>query len=359
MALPEWVDVTVRRGSVSGTLPHGFLYDQSSTPTITDITPSAGPTAGGTAVAIDGAGFAAGATVTFGGVAATSVVIVNAGRITCVTPAHAEGAVDVVVTVGNLSATAAGAFTYSDAAVTLTSIDPTTGPVGGNTLVTLTGTGFASNATVTFDGTQATSITVVNATTITCRTPAHAAGAVDVTVALGAATATLTDGFTYTASTLTADSLTPTSGPTVGGTVVTVTGSGFTTSGIIHVSFGGAEAGSVTVVNDTTLTCVTTAHVQGQVDVVVTAQGGTDTITNGFRYTDETPGEITIYEVIPDHGPTTGNTNVTLIGTGFVQGMVVLFGDVPATNVTVESTTRARCYTPPHAVGAVNVTAYI
>ena len=48
--------------------------------------------------------------------------------------------------------------------------------------MTITGTNFASGATVTFGGTAATSVVVVNGTTITATTPAHAAGAVTVTV---------------------------------------------------------------------------------------------------------------------------------------------------------------------------------
>lgn len=55
-------------------------------------------TAGGTATTIKGIGFGDGATVKFGGTSATSVVVVNANTITCVTPAHAQGRVSILVT---------------------------------------------------------------------------------------------------------------------------------------------------------------------------------------------------------------------------------------------------------------------
>jgi IPT/TIG domain len=57
-------------------------------PTITSIDPTSGAVAGGTSVTITGTNFVSGATVTFGGVAATDVVVVNSTTITCTAPAQ-------------------------------------------------------------------------------------------------------------------------------------------------------------------------------------------------------------------------------------------------------------------------------
>lgn len=84
----------------------------SSTPTISAISPNAGTATGGTSVTITGTNFAAGATVTFGGTAATDVVIVNATSITAKAPAHASGATDVIVTASGRTGMLAGGFTY-------------------------------------------------------------------------------------------------------------------------------------------------------------------------------------------------------------------------------------------------------
>lgn len=66
---------------------------------------------------------------------------------------------------------------------TVSSISPSIGDVLGGTSVTITGTGFVSGASVTIGGTSATSVTVVNSTTITCTTGARSAGtALDVVV---------------------------------------------------------------------------------------------------------------------------------------------------------------------------------
>jgi hypothetical protein len=57
------------------------------------------------------------------------------------------------------------------APVEVTSVSPTSGSAG--ITLTITGSGFQSGATVTIGGVSATSVTVVNATTITCTVPAQ------------------------------------------------------------------------------------------------------------------------------------------------------------------------------------------
>ena len=88
----------------------------SPPPTLSGISPASGSANGGTAVTITGAGFSAGATVKLGGAAATNVVVVNSTSITASTPAHAAGAVNVVVTnPDSQSGTLAGGYTYTSA----------------------------------------------------------------------------------------------------------------------------------------------------------------------------------------------------------------------------------------------------
>ena len=77
------------------------------------VTPSSGPTTGGTAVTITGTGFATGATVSIGG-ANASATVVGSTMINAITPAHAAGAVNVVVTnPGGESGTLSSGFTYA------------------------------------------------------------------------------------------------------------------------------------------------------------------------------------------------------------------------------------------------------
>ena len=82
-------------------------------PSVTGVSPSSGPLAGGTPVTITGTGFAPGAKVTFSGVAATDVVVASTTNITAKTPASPEGKAGVTVTnVDGQSVTLADAFTF-------------------------------------------------------------------------------------------------------------------------------------------------------------------------------------------------------------------------------------------------------
>jgi hypothetical protein len=67
-------------------------------------------------------------------------------------------------------------------APTVTRVLPAFGPVGGNNIVIVGGTNFQAGATVTFGGSPASSVIVNNATTLTAKPPAHAAGLVTVAV---------------------------------------------------------------------------------------------------------------------------------------------------------------------------------
>ncbi len=86
-------------------------------PTITSVSPSSGPPTGGTSVTITGSNFGSSrgsGSVTFGDVEADSYTSWSNNQIVCVTPAHEEGAVDVVVTSDyGLSGTKEKGFTYS------------------------------------------------------------------------------------------------------------------------------------------------------------------------------------------------------------------------------------------------------
>lgn len=166
----------------------------------------------------------------------------------------------------------------------ITSITPNTGSAAGGTAVTISGILFTGATSVEFDGVPATSFVLVNATTITCVTPAGTVGTADVEV-IGTVgpDPVETAGFTYlSAPAPTITSLTPDEGPATGGTAVTITGTDFT--GSTSVEFGGAAATSFVVVNSTTITCVTPAGSPGLVDVEVLHPSGNDTLVDGFEF---------------------------------------------------------------------------
>lgn len=95
------------------------------------------------------------------------------------------------------------------AAPTITGVSPATGSAAGGTSVTITGTDLSGATAVSFGGTAAASFTVDSATQITAVTPAHASGAVDVTITTPGGSDTEPAGFTFDAPPLT---FTPTEG---------------------------------------------------------------------------------------------------------------------------------------------------
>ena len=113
-------------------------------PTVTALNPTGQlTTAAGTPVTVTGTNFVAGATVAFGGTAATGVVVVSPTSITCLSPAHPAGVVDVTVTTtAGTSSTAGPGNDYSYTAAptgnvwtNLNPSGPTPGPRSGQSMV--------------------------------------------------------------------------------------------------------------------------------------------------------------------------------------------------------------------------------
>ena len=86
-------------------------------PTLVSITPNTGTAAGGTGFSVTGTNLTGATGITFDGTAATSVNVVSSTSVTGVTPAHATGAVDVVITTPQGTATLTNGYTYQTTAV--------------------------------------------------------------------------------------------------------------------------------------------------------------------------------------------------------------------------------------------------
>jgi hypothetical protein len=247
----------------------------------------------------------------------------------------------------------------------VTSISPNTGPTAGGTSVTITGTSFTATSTVNFGAVPATSVTFNSSTSITAVSPAQAAGVVNVVVnTIGGTSATSSaDQFTYTAPVPTVTAISPTSGPTTGGTSVTITGTGLTAA--TAVDFGTVASPSITANSDTSITAVSPAESAGTVDVTVTTAGGTSATSAADKFTFATcAGTLpTVTAVSPSSGPAAGGTAVTITGTNFEStgtpptcvATAVNFGTAAATNVTVVSPTQITA-TSPAGSGTVDVT---
>ena len=275
-------------------------------PTVTAISPTAGPTAGNTSVTITGSGFlganAPVQTVVKFGATTASATVNSDTQITATAPAG-SGTVDVTVTTaGGTSATSASdQFTYV-ALPTVTGISPSSGSTAGGATVVITGTHLSGATAVVFGATPATGFTVNSATQITATAPAGAVGTVDVRVTTvgGTSATSVADQFTFVAGP-TVSGISPTSGPTSGGTTVVITGTGFT--GATAVSFGGTAATGFTVDSATQITASAPAGT-GTVDVRVTTPSGTSATSAADQFTYVAPPTVT--GISPTSGSTAG-----------------------------------------------------
>jgi hypothetical protein len=149
-------------------------------------------------------------------------------------------------------------------------------------------------------------------------------------------------------------SISPASGPTAGGTAVTITGANFRAPASVAFAdlASGRAATGVVVVNPTTITATTPAHTAGLKDVVVmNPDQRTGTLAKSFTYS----SAPTATGISPNVGPTAGGTAVTITGTGFGSPATVTMGGTAATAVTVVNPTTITATTPAHAPGTVNV----
>ncbi|WP_051235942.1 midcut-by-XrtH protein [Ottowia thiooxydans] len=315
--------------------------------TLTAISPNSGSTAGGAMVTLTGTGLTAASGVTFGGIAAASVVVINPTTITAITPAHPAGVVDVAVTTPSGSALAPQSYTYM-LPPTVAQVSPNSGSTTGGTSVTLTGSGLSAATGVTFDGISATSVNLVDSTTITAITPAHAAGTVDVTVTTPSGVAPAPQSYTYMLPPTVAQ-VSPSSGSTAGGTSVVLTGTGLTAA--TGVTFGGIPASTFIVNSSTSITAIAPAHVAALVDVAVTTPSGSALAPQSYTYM--LPPTVT--QVSPSSGSTSGGVGVILTGSGLLGTTSVTFDGVPATNVNVLNSSTITAVTPAHAAGAVDI----
>ncbi|MEI7831763.1 MAG: IPT/TIG domain-containing protein, partial [bacterium] len=206
---------------------------------------------------------------------------------------------------------------------TIIDFTPNSGPIGQ--VVTITGINFTGATNIEFNGTPATSFTVVSATTITATVPSGTTtGKITVTTHDGQETSA---GFFTVIPPLTITSFSPTSGPV--GTSVTITGTNFTWA--TTVKFNGTVS-TFSKTSDTTLIAkVPVNATSGTISVSTLA----NTATSIGIFTVIPPPTITSFS--PSCGPV--GTIVTITGTNFTWATAVKFNGTMATFSIISDTT--------------------
>ena len=309
------ITATVPVGATTGKIgvisPGGTELSSSNftvtAPTIAGFSPGTGPV--GTVVTITGTGLTGATAVTFNGVSATYTVN-SSTQITATVPAAASTGPIVVTTPGG-TATSSGSFTIPP---TIAGFTPSGGYAG--TQVTITGTGFTGATSVRFNGVTASLITVDSATQIAATVPVGAtSGTIAVTTPSG--TATSASSFNVLSPTIT--NFTPVSGPA--GTVVTVTGSGF--SGATAVRFNGQNAAAFEIDSATQIAATVPTGITTGPITVVTPSG---TAISAVPFTAPSVGPV-IANISPTWTAAYGQTALRLYvaGSGFESGAAQVF----------------------------------
>lgn len=332
----------------------------STAPVVSSLSTTSGSTSGGTSVTITGTGFGQVSAVMFGGLMASSYTVNSGTSITAISPSHASGTVDitVVTAMGSSSANLNDRFSYqtSGGVATVTNVSPGSETTSGGDTITIIGTNFTGVTAVSFGGTSATNYTVNSPTTITAIAPAHVSGQVDVQVsnAYGTSATSSSDKLMFTTPVMTpaVTSLSSNSGSTAGGAAITILGTNFTN--VTQVRFGMVAATSFTLNSSNSITATVPAEAAGTVDVTVTNSAGTSGTTSADQYSFVSQGPI-VTGLSTTSGANTGGTAVTITGSNFMGVTGVLFGNVSATNFTLNNPTSITAIAPAESVGVVDV----
>eukprot|EP00698_Gefionella_okellyi_P025823 TRINITY_DN9606_c0_g1_i1.p1 TRINITY_DN9606_c0_g1~~TRINITY_DN9606_c0_g1_i1.p1 ORF type:complete len:5899 (-),score=1194.87 TRINITY_DN9606_c0_g1_i1:131-16627(-) len=332
---PQWTRVAVALDNQQfslNTVPFLFYAEPVN---VTTLSPYSGPISGATFVDVGGANFVATGSIVVRFANGSLVQYVNGTYmsntwIRCVAPSFPVAlfvAVDVALN-GQQFSVSGTPYQYFLSPVAVISVSPTTGPLGGNTRLTVFGTNFTSTGQITvgFNGTTGNSrvvnATFVSSTSLVCFSPAFAtAGVKLVTVALNGQQFTTTSAqFTVYVETLTYTSLLPHSGPVGGATTVVLSGTNFpnTTEYVIQLITNSTVNGTITgtFLSSTSLQFTTSQVAAAGLYSVLLAPNGQQFYNSSLLFTYyDVP---VVSSINPVNGLATGGVTVTITGTGFL-----------------------------------------
>ncbi|XP_069115782.1 fibrocystin-L-like [Argopecten irradians] len=300
---------------------------------IESIDPSSSGLGGGAELSVHGYGFSDSVTISVGS-KPCEVTSVTYTEVKCQVPlANTAGTVDVtieyVTTNGTETDTLSSGFTYDDSLTPqVSSISPTVTGVGGGEIIVIDGTGFdAGDNVVLWLGDTRLEVSSHNDTQVTAELLPCATGAHDIRLSIGTKGAALKTDNTLPSLTceLRVDNVHPIRGSILGGTSITVSGSGFTDDVKVLV---GEHVCKVDTVNDTQLTCriqhtrkvhyITTTADHNADTPFLTIRAG-DTVEFRWEYPDFSANKQSIKE-------TTNWESTDLIPGGFSSGDATKYG---------------------------------
>ncbi|XP_073535878.1 fibrocystin-L [Phyllobates terribilis] len=188
---------------------------------------------------------------------------------------------------------------------------------GEEEFLIINGTGFsnstANDTTYVSAGNITCTILDLTDTMIRCQVQKASAGTFPISVYIAKLGFAESQGgnLTFT-SQITVSSITPSSGSTAGGTLVTLYGFGFSNDSTVKL--GGSEC-AVVFANLSMIICRTSAGQEGNVDVVVFTNGLNGILQDAFNFTSFLAPTITY--IHPNTSSVLGNTTLTILGFDF------------------------------------------
>jgi len=310
-------------GSASTAVTNVFSYND---PYGVTFSPTNAPSDGGTAILLTGNSLGLSPNLRIGSNLCRNMAQqVAHQRYTCTLMAGQERDLDVTLLLGTESYLLNQKFSYD--APNIVTASPLTGPTGGGTTITLTGTSFGVSGTIYLGGTVS-GATVTGGTvcpvvpssyshnSVRCNVPAGFGADIPIRLVSGGQIDVGGPKFSFSYGTPTVTSISPSNGPAVGSTP----GAPFSLT-IIGTNFGASTVpgGTVTIGGQT---CARTlwSHTRIECDlpagfdlatVIVSVGSPARTVTSSYQY--KLP---TLTSISPLHGPTTGTT-LTFTGTNF------------------------------------------
>lgn len=325
-------------------------------PELGGVNPSSGPESGGTRVTLRGQHFLEPAQVFFGGVEATSVVVLDDSSIAATTPAGPVGPVDVKVLTPGGESVKMGAFRFHKD-LRINSVSPARIPEEGGVLVRLEGRGFDDHTVVLLGRRPLAGLRVISAEALEGYAPALPPGRPEIFAFTTEADARRSD-LLIVYATPEISAIAPGYGPLRGGTAQTIAGDGF--EGTESVLIGGAAASALNIRSRGELDVLSPALAQeGVYEVKVHNGDATATLPDGYIAFDPSKTNLEIIGVTPPKAKSTGGEVVAVVGHGFGADAVVRIGGVLARAQAVQAPNAVLVVVPAGLpVGPANVSVF-
>ena len=243
---------------------------------VTLVHPSFGAVGASTSVTVRGSGFVFSRSLYCRfGLLSVAAMYVNSTTVVCTAPDAAEGVVDVRVSSNGVDYSASNAtYEYVDAHH-VHDVLPRSGSVNGGTLLNVSGTGFKNTSVLycRFGSLPPVEGLYLSTTRVQCVSPMHQIGSVSIEVT--------TNGVDYSEDMVqyryyaspAVSHVVPSSGPTEGGTVVSVYGRNFIDSDSLNCRFGNDSVVSGRWVSSDRVECAMPALSAADVSIEITNNG--------------------------------------------------------------------------------------